>query len=261
MFHAGGMSARIGDEAHPSVSLLDKHVSALDHKLNKQYQLAQRPEDKRRFALAGHTNLTLWLAWLWSSETFGLEWGDLFVTEPCDGPEQDLPVGCGVVNYRLSPETKSSRTKRANVCVAYATLSGLNVGKWFHQARVASGVGPDWSNNHTNFFTHEDGTKWTSRYFRQVFLYPSLRAQQSAGDAYLKPYAGGATPWKRSFGCPTATAEAPGPTCREEGCVGGTASAKRPSPKFMNTLDGNSSRAPMPSMCATANGRFVTSSA
>jgi hypothetical protein len=33
---------------------------------------------------------------LHSSETFGLAWQDLVVTEPADGPVDDLPIGCGV---------------------------------------------------------------------------------------------------------------------------------------------------------------------
>ncbi len=75
-------------------------------------------------ALAGLANLFLWLGWLRSSKTFGLHWHDLQTTEPADGPLDDLPVGCGVLHYRLLPETKSSRTKRADLAIAYATLSG-----------------------------------------------------------------------------------------------------------------------------------------
>jgi hypothetical protein len=190
-FHAGGMSSRIGDEARPSVALLDCHVRALDQDLDGRYRAARRPRERRKVALAGLANLTLWLGWLRSSEVFGLHWGDFSVLEPCNGPQEDLPFGCGAVTLRLAPETKSSRTKRADVCVAYETLSGYHIGKWFHRARVATGVGPDWTANTTRVFIAADGSPWTSLHFRQHFLYPSLRAQQAAGDPYLRPYHGG----------------------------------------------------------------------
>jgi hypothetical protein len=123
-FHAAGMSARIGDEAQPSLPLLDRHVRHLDAALDRRYGLARTHSERRELALAGFSNLTLWLGWLRSSKTFGLHWHDLQTTEPADGPLDDLPVGCGVLHYRLLPETKSSRTKRADLAIAYATLSG-----------------------------------------------------------------------------------------------------------------------------------------
>jgi hypothetical protein len=92
---------------------------------------------------AGLANLSLRLAWLRLSEVFGLKWLNFMVVEPADGPEEYLPVGCGAVSLRLSPETKSSRTKRVNACVAHKTLSGFHIGKWLHHVWVASGVSPD----------------------------------------------------------------------------------------------------------------------
>jgi hypothetical protein len=190
-FHASVMSAQIGDEAHPPMPLLDKHVHHLDQDLNQRYLGAQIPTDRRHFATAGLANLSLWLAWLCSSKVFGLEWCDLGVTEPHNGPQEDLPLGCGVFLFRLSPEIKSSHTKRADVVAAYETLSGLHLDKWFHRSRVAAGIGTTWSNTRLASFLHDDGTPWTSLYFRQQFLYPSLHAQQAAGDAYLRPHSGG----------------------------------------------------------------------
>jgi hypothetical protein len=185
------MSAQIGNETHPSMPLLDKHVRHLDQDLNQRYLAARDPTERCRFATAGLANLSLWLAWLRSSEVFGLEWCNLGVTEPQDGPQEDLPLGCGVFNFRLSPETKSSRTKRADVVAAYETLSGLHLGKWFHRSCVTAGIGPNWSQTRMAIYLHEDGTPWTSLYFCQHFLYPSLQAQQAAGNAYLRPYSGG----------------------------------------------------------------------
>jgi hypothetical protein len=118
-FHAGGMSARIGDEVHPSMPLLDKHVRHFDQDLNQRYLGARTPVDQCCFATAGLANLSLGLAWLCSSEVFSLEWCDhAGITEPENGPEEDLPLGCGVFNFRLSPENKSSHTKCANAVAA-----------------------------------------------------------------------------------------------------------------------------------------------
>jgi hypothetical protein len=129
-FHAGGMSAQIWDEAHPSMPLLDKHVRHLGQDLNQRYLGTRTPTDRHRFATVGLANLSLWLAWLRSSEVFGLDWCDRGVREPRNGPQEDLPLGCEVFHFCLSPETKSSRTKRADVVAAYETLSGLHLGNF-----------------------------------------------------------------------------------------------------------------------------------
>jgi hypothetical protein len=190
-FHAKGMASRIGDEAQPSLPLLDCHVRYLDADLDRRYQLATTATIRRTMALAGFANLTLWLGWLRSSETFGLHWKDLVVTEPEDGPLADLPIGCGALSYTLLPETKSSRTRCADLIVAYETLSGYQIGKWFHRARISSGIDVPWFDNNAPIFCHPDGAPWTSLYFRTTFLYPSLHTQQQAGDSYLRPYTGG----------------------------------------------------------------------
>jgi hypothetical protein len=189
--HAAGMSARVGDEAKPSMPLLDRHVRALDQSLEQRYRQATSPRDKRELALAGLSNVTLWLGWLRTSEVYGTEWRDFVVVEPHDGPQVDLPVGCGMVGCRLLAKTKSNRTSRSDCLMAYQTISGYSPGKWFHRARKWSNVGPDWSTNASTVFTSEDGTVWTSKYFRQTYLFPSLREQQANGDAYLRAFNGG----------------------------------------------------------------------
>jgi hypothetical protein len=189
--HAAGMGARIGDEAKPSMALLDRHVRFLDSSLNAQYLAATLPSVKRELALAGLANCQFWCGWLRTSETFGTEWQDFQVVEPRDGPQVDLPVGCGIVGCRLQAETKSNRTSRPDCLMAYRTASGYSIGRWFHRARRWSHVGPDWSTNSTKVFTEPDGSPWTSLSFRQKYLYPSLREQQRTGDPYLRPFTGG----------------------------------------------------------------------
>jgi len=188
--HAGGMSSRIGDEAKPSMPLLDRHVRYLDTALDARFRASGDPGERRELALAGLSNVFLWLGWLRTSETYNTEWRDFTLVEPRNGPQVDLPVGCGIVGIKLQAETKSNRTSRPDVILAYQTLSGYSPGKWFHRARRFSHVGAAWDTNSSKVFVSPVGTPWTSKYFRDTYLYPSLRAQQATGDAYLRPFNG-----------------------------------------------------------------------
>jgi hypothetical protein len=158
--------------------------------LEDTYLSARTPQARRKAALAGFATLLLWLGWLRSSETFDACWSDFDVVEPEDGPTMDLPRGCGVVGVRLGPETKSSRNKPVDMSMAYQTLSGYHVGKWFHRARRSSGIGADYKTCTARVFTHASGTPWTSFYYRHEFLCPSLKRQQAAGDAMLLAFDG-----------------------------------------------------------------------
>jgi len=178
------MRARVGDEPVPSMALLDRHVRYVDLELNLRYRQTTSFAERRDVALAGLANLFLWLGWIRSGECFELAWADVTCLEPADGPQLDLPVGCGLVQLRLAPETKSDRGKRADVLLAYLTASGLCVGLWYHRAR-ASCLHPDGP-----LFCHLTGGRWTSHYFRHTFLYPSLHRQRLAGDKMLAPFDG-----------------------------------------------------------------------
>jgi hypothetical protein len=110
-FHAGGMSSRIGNEAQPSLPLLDCHVRSLDADLDRRYLLATTPLARRNLALAGFAHLTLWLGWLRSSEVFGLTWQDLLVilrmmvTEVTAAVEEALVLArqnAAIVEYEMS---------------------------------------------------------------------------------------------------------------------------------------------------------------
>jgi hypothetical protein len=180
---AAGLGARLGEEAVPSVALLDRHVRALDAELRRLFLSARTAEERRELALAGFLNVLLWLAWLRSMEAFSLAWHDVTVLAPQDGARLDLAFGIGAVLLRLLPETKSSRTRCADVVCAYETLSGYALGRWATRARCYAYNGPA-----TKIFCHANGTAWTSRYFREKYLYPSLRSQQAAGDALLRAF-------------------------------------------------------------------------
>jgi hypothetical protein len=185
---ASGIASRIGENVNPSVALLDRHVRSLVSDLEEQCLSARTPKARRKAALAGLATLLLWLGWLRSSETFDLRWQDFNVVEPDNGPTVDLPRGCGVVGVRLGPETKSSRNQSVDMSLAHQCLSGCHLGKWFHRARRACGIGADYKDCATRVFTHPAGTTWTSHFYRHQFLYPSLRQQLLAGDAMLAAF-------------------------------------------------------------------------
>ena len=188
--YTGGLRARVGDQTQPSVALLDCHVRALDQELNQSYLRCHTPHEKRAYALGGLANLLLWRGWLRSSEIICVAWCDLLIIEPEDSATFDLPPGCGMVSCRLAAETKSSRSHRPDVPMAYKTLSGYHLGKWFHRARTSSGLGSNWHLSSARILTHANGTPWTSLSFRQQILYPSLHLQRAAGDPYLLPFDG-----------------------------------------------------------------------
>ena len=179
-----GMLSRIGDEARPSMALLDRHVRYLDNELNQKYRLATSVYEKREYALAGLANLSFWLGWIRSSEGFDLDWEDTELLHPEDGPRLELPDNCGCLQYRLSPETKANRGRRSDVLLAYRTASGLCIGKWFLRSQYwrLKSTGP--------LFCHVNGSRWTSLYFRKTYLYPSLHRQRVAGDKLLAPFDG-----------------------------------------------------------------------
>jgi hypothetical protein len=157
---------------------------------NDRYSSARTRSLRLELALGALATLCFWLAWLRSSEGFGLAWQDIDVIEPCDGPSRDLPLGCGAGLLQLAPETKLARTFRADVAIAYETLSGYQFGLWFHRARHEAGLGSEWRTTPALVFCHPDNTPWTSFFYRHRFLYSALYAQQAAGDAYLTPFDG-----------------------------------------------------------------------
>jgi hypothetical protein len=180
---ATGLGTRLGHESVPSVALLDRHIRFLDAELDRLFRASRTNAERREFALAGFFTLILWLAWLRSMEAISLQWHDVTVIAPRDGGRVDLPVGIGAVLLRLLPETKTSRTLRADVVCAYETLSGYQLGRWATRAHVYAYEG-----DRSSIFQHQDGSLWTSRYYRERYLYPSLRTQQAAGDAFLKAF-------------------------------------------------------------------------
>jgi hypothetical protein len=179
-----GLSARIGNESRPSVALLDRHIRALNEVFEARYLLATSDHERQLWASAGLANVLLWLGWLRASELFNLTHDDLEIIEPGLGPSRDLPSGMGAVILHLSPETKSSRSTRADVVIAYRTVSGHRPGLWAERLTQATAHLP----RSSRLFVHKDGRPWDSNYFRHLMVYPVLDALRANGDAYLLPY-------------------------------------------------------------------------
>jgi len=177
-----GLGSRLGSDSKPSTALLDRHVRWLDTDLNHRYLQCQSPSSKLEFALAGLANLLLWLGWLRSSEVFGLSFASVTCIHPRDGPTYDLPQGGGgALLLTLQPETKSSRTRTADVILSYNTVSGFSAGKWWNRVcrLTTSPLRTDL------IFQTDSGVPWTSQYFRRMYLYPALEAQRQCRDPFL----------------------------------------------------------------------------
>lgn len=180
-----GVQYRLGDSSEPSWALLDRHVRAFDDFFSANYEASVTGDAKRRWARAGLANLLLWLGWLRSSELFDLRWMDIAVVRPENGPSLDLPVGVGCVLLRLNEQTKSNPSATADLPLAYSTLSGYHLGRWWERlcrhrtAPVATSVDP------THIFVHETGGRWDSYFFRHEFVYPLLYKLQIEGDPHL----------------------------------------------------------------------------
>ena len=178
---SNGLSTRMGTEAKPSLALLERHVKCLDTELDHQFQFPMNPSQRRAAALAGFSNSIFWLGWLRTSETFGLTFDDIDYVPAPRAAERDLPANVSMLNFSLLEETKSDRTKKVDVCCAGTTKGGFSLETWYLRVLETCGDRPV----SRPIFVKEDGTPWTSLYFREQFLYPSLRRLQAKGDPYL----------------------------------------------------------------------------
>jgi hypothetical protein len=91
----------------------------------------------------------------------------------------ELPPGSGAVEARLLAATKSDQTITADVIIAFTTLSGLGLGRWFQRLQ---GFTP-WGGEH--WFSTESQPQWTSQYFRYKYAYPIPEMQRLGGEAAL----------------------------------------------------------------------------
>ena len=187
-----GMSRRLGDESSPAIALLDCHVRSLDATLNRRYLATPDLRIRMELARAGLANLLAWLAWLRAQELFGICWNDVTITDPTDSGTLDLPTGIGAIQLRLLAQTKTDRTRKADMILAFKTGSGLQPGLWFRRLQTLLGLPPNQGTDGNNslIFCHSDGRPWTSNFFRTTYLLPSLQEQRDGGDPTLRAYDG-----------------------------------------------------------------------
>jgi hypothetical protein len=76
-----------------------------------------------------------------SSETFNEPRIGFDVVDPCDATTVDLPENVGQVC--LSLVRSSTRDYTADVVLAFQTLSGYCLGRWFHRLRLTWGLDRD----------------------------------------------------------------------------------------------------------------------
>ena len=137
---------------------------------------------RRDVAAAAVTHIGMFQSWLRSNEFFSLDWEDVSTTPPDRHKEKGLPPGVGVVEMLLLDETKTNRTKVADMVVAYKSLSsGLSLGMWIERM---NNLWPD-AEGDTAFVRGGDGQRFTSRYFRNEYLYPFLHRLKQEGDPTL----------------------------------------------------------------------------
>ena len=177
-YFSEGMSRRMGVEVNPSMALTHAQVECLDRTLEVQWHMSTSRDQKLEVAAAGTANLVAWLGWLRGSELFSLRTDDVDVIAPDDGERAGLPPGVGAVVLNLLPMTKSSPTSAGDVVLAYKCLSGLSVGKWMARLLPMRPAG-------SVLFSTPACAHWTSRHFRQSWLYPLLEILRLQGETSL----------------------------------------------------------------------------
>ena len=173
---SAGLKKRMGDNAKKSTPLRFQHVCFLHDQFEASYHAANTTALQHEAAAAGTAHLIFWLGWLRSNEGFALTRDDIEITKPADGPKKGLPIGVGVIEMRLLPETKTNTAATADIIVAYTCWSGLSLGKWLERLLLfepADGV---------SLFSTPAQRNWTSSYFRTQHVFRHLEVLRAMGD-------------------------------------------------------------------------------
>ena len=189
---ARGLAARLGTVVTPSKTIHATHIA-----WNQRYRVRRLSTEpglslvQRYFLIAGQVaELFGYLGWLRSGECFTLKREDLILYYPADAAANNLPPGLGAVLLQLLPETKSSRTVEADVVLSWRTSSGLLLGQWVCLLLSTLDQLGFHSPSALLFRDPVSLRPWTSYFYRHQLLFPLLRLQRSAGDAYLSRFDG-----------------------------------------------------------------------
>jgi hypothetical protein len=179
-----GMAKRVGDHSKPPIALTLPQVLWIMARLDYLWSVSATRNERRDIAAAAVANLLGWLGWLRSRELFSLTWENVTITRPAHGPRIGLPLGVGAIELRLLPETKTTRTKVADVVISYVCASGLAPGLWLERLRRL------WPTTHPRdpLIKGKDGQRWSSQSFRCQHLYVWLRQMRSEGDPFLQAF-------------------------------------------------------------------------
>jgi hypothetical protein len=181
-FMTTGMAKRMGDHSKPPIALTLRQVLWVMQHLNAKWEECKTPTGRREIAAAAVAHLFAWLGWLRSVELFSLTWDDVTLTRPRHGPRVGLALGIRVIELRLLPETKTNRTKVADIVIAYACASGLTLGLWLERLQC---LWPD-ALADSPIIRGSTGTPWTSsHYFRTHHLYVWLHQMRAEGNPFL----------------------------------------------------------------------------
>ena len=103
---ANCLAKRLGVSITPSKALLERHVHALDQELEALFAAPYSASMLRNITLGGFVNVTLWLSWLQSAETFFLLFEDIIVTTPELSHLRNLPANVRMLEYIMLLDTK-----------------------------------------------------------------------------------------------------------------------------------------------------------
>jgi hypothetical protein len=171
-----GLKRRMGASAKKSTALRFQHILFLNAQFETMFQSAPDLDTRHEAAAAGTTNLLFWLAWVRSNEGFSLSLADIVITPPGDGPRKGLPVGVGVIEIRLLPETKTNSAATADIIVAYTCWSGLSLGLWLQRLLAFAPA------DGRSLFSTPACRKWSSQYYRTRHVYCHLEVLRAMGD-------------------------------------------------------------------------------
>jgi hypothetical protein len=109
------------------------------------------------------------------------------IITPANGELHNLHIGAGASLLILGPETKSQSSKRVDLPLADTFALGISPHYWYLKLmdckeKLGWIGGP--------LFSHCNGQRRTSSYFKSTHVYPLLHIQRNRGDPSLAPYDG-----------------------------------------------------------------------